>query len=57
MVKGKKGMGSPKHGTSGHAPKSPRFKHAQKREAEKQVRVDKSRLKDPKGSVRELFHK
>jgi hypothetical protein len=51
------GMGSHKHGTSGRAPKSPKLKHAMKREAEKDVRVDKTRLKEPKSNIKELFQK
>lgn len=33
MVKGKGGIGSHKHGTSGHAPRSPRYKFQQTLEA------------------------
>ena len=50
MDQGRSGMGSHKHGTS------PRLKHAMKREAESQVRVDRTRIIDPKPSVEELFH-
>ena len=56
MDQGRSGMGSHKHGTSGRSPKSPRLKHAMKREAESQVRVDRTRIIDPKSSVEELFH-
>lgn len=49
------GMGTTKHGKSGHATKSPRFRFQQKLEAEKNVRKDHSRIKDPKQSTRELF--
>ena len=57
MQEGKGGMGSHKHGTSGRAPKSPKTKHRMKREAEKDVRLDRTRIKDPKASVQELFRK
>lgn len=51
---GRGGMGSHKHGVSGTAPKSPRLRHALKREAEKQERKRKNRT-DWKASLRELF--
>lgn len=35
MHQGRGGMGSHKHGTSGHAPRSPRYKHQQQLEANK----------------------
>jgi hypothetical protein len=57
MQEGKGGMGSHKHGTSGHSSKSPKLKHRMKREAEKDVRLDRARIKDPKTSVQELFRK
>src|SRR5258708_40053131 len=47
MVSGRVGMGSKKHGQSGHATKSPRFRFLQKIEAEKNERKDRSRLRDP----------
>ena len=50
------GMGMKKHGTSGRAPKSPKLKHAMKREAEKTSIKATGRIKDPKTSVAELFH-
>jgi hypothetical protein len=53
---GQKGFGMTKHGRSGHATRSPRFRFVQKLEAEKNDREDKSRIKDPKQSVEELFH-
>ena len=55
MVSGRGGMGSKKHGQSGHATKSPRFRFLQKIEAEKNERKDRSRLRDPKPTVGELF--
>jgi hypothetical protein len=53
---GQKGFGMTKHGRSGHATRSPRFRFLQKLEAEKIDRKDRSRIKDPKRSVEELFH-
>src|SRR6266536_1621377 len=53
---GQKGFGMTKHGRSGHATRSPRFRFLQKLEAEKNDRKDRSRIKDPKRSVEELFH-
>lgn len=44
-----------KHYVAGHASKSPRFRHALKREAEANERKDRSRLREPKSSVKELF--
>lgn len=55
MTDGKSGVGSHKHGTSGKAPHSPRFKHKMKREAEADEKKDRSRIKDPVQSVKELF--
>jgi hypothetical protein len=57
MIKGRSGMGSQKHGRSGHSGKSPKFRHATKMEAEHNEIRDKSRIKDPKNSVAELFKK
>ena len=51
---GQKGFVMTKHGRSGHATRSPRF--LQKLEAQKNDRKDRSRIKDPKQSVEELFH-
>lgn len=45
-----------KHGRSGHATRSPRFRFLQKLEAQKNDRKDRSCIKDPKQSVEELFH-
>jgi hypothetical protein len=45
-----------KHGRSGHATQSPRFRFLQKLEAHKNDRKDLSRIKGPKQSVEELFH-
>ena len=56
MTQGRSGMGSHKHGTSGHSGKSPKLRSQIKREAEKNEHKDKSRIKDPKSSVDELFH-
>jgi Arylmalonate decarboxylase len=53
---GQKGFGMTKHGRSGHATRSPRFRFLQKLEAQKNDRKDRSRIKDPKQSVAELFH-
>lgn len=51
------GMGIIKHRKSGHTTKSPKFRHAMKIEAEKDVRLDKTRIKSPYQSVGELFKK
>jgi hypothetical protein len=53
---GQKGFGMTKHGRSGHATRSPRFRFLQKLEAHKNVCKDRSRIKDPRRSVEELFH-
>jgi hypothetical protein len=53
---GQKGFGMIKHGRSGHATQSPRFRFLQKLEAHKDDCKDRSRIKDPKQSVEELFH-
>jgi hypothetical protein len=53
---GQKGLGMTKHGRSGHATQSPRFRFLQKLEAHKNDRKDLSRIKGPKQSVEELFH-
>ena len=53
---GQKGFGMTKHGRSGHATRSPRFRFLQKLEAQKNDRKDRSRIKDSKQSVDELFH-
>jgi len=53
---GQKGFGMTKHGRSGHATRSPRFRFLQKLEAQKNDRKDRSRIKDPKQSVEKLFH-
>jgi hypothetical protein len=52
---GQKGFGMTKHGRSGHATRSPRFRFLQKLEAQKNDRKDRSRIKDPKQCVEELF--
>lgn len=51
---GLRGMGTHKHGTCGYASKSPRFRHAMKREAEADVRRDRRSILEPKQWVREL---
>ena len=56
MHGGQKGFGMTKHGRSGHATRSPRFRFLRKLEAQKNDRKDRSRIKDPKQSVEELFH-
>ena len=53
---GQKGFGMTKHGRSGHPTRSPRFRFLPKLEAQKSDRKDRSRIKDPKQSVEELFH-
>ncbi len=55
--KGQLGIGSHKHGTSGHPGKSPKMRYAMKREAESRVIKDRSRIVDPSSSVKELFDK
>lgn len=55
MHSGRGGMGSHKHYVSGHATKSPRARFLEKMEAEKSERKDRSAIKEPKGSVKELF--
>lgn len=50
-------MGSHKHYVSGRNGKSPKTRHALKREAEANCIKDNSRIKDPKKSVKELFRK
>lgn len=58
MTSGTKGVGMKKHGKSGSHrgnTKSPKFRHVQRLEAERTEIKDKSRLKDPKESIKELF--
>lgn len=57
MKGGSKGMGMAKHRRSGHATKSPKVRHAAKIEAERNERKDRTRIRDPKGSVTEVFKK
>ena len=57
MEQGRGGIGSRKHGKSGHSGKSPRFRHNAKIEAERNVRKDRSRIQDPVSSVRELLRR
>lgn len=54
-MKGSKGFGMHKHGTSGRTGKSPKLRQAMKREAERNERKDRSRIKDPKRTMKELF--
>jgi hypothetical protein len=56
MQSGGGGMGNLKHRTSGHATKSPKLRHAMKREAERNQVKDRSRIQDQKSTVGELFH-
>ena len=44
METGKRGMGSHKHGISGHAPKSPRFKFHRQLEANKEKQKERRPL-------------
>lgn len=46
----KKSMGNTKHGKSGRPPHSPKFRHWQKREAEKDS-VKGTQMKNPSNSV------
>ena len=55
MKYGKQGMGMSKHRKSGFSTKSPRARFLEKIEAEKNERKDNTRIKNPKGSVKELF--
>lgn len=55
MQQARGGMGSHKHGISGRAGKSPNLRHYMKREAEKDERKSRSRIQNPKSSVRELL--
>jgi hypothetical protein len=56
MHNGRGGMGSRKHGKSGHATKSPRFRFAAKIEAERNGVKSKKAIREPKSSFAELFH-
>jgi len=51
---GRGGMGSHKHGVSGHTTKSPRMRHWMKQEAEKQV-AKRVRIINPVSSMKELM--
>lgn len=55
MQSGRGGMGSHKHGTSGHATKSPRARFLEKMEAERNERKSRSAIKNPARSVAQLF--
>ncbi len=52
---GLRGMGAHKHGTCGHCGRSPRWRHMMKRVAEMNVKLDRSRIIDPRPSLRDLF--
>jgi hypothetical protein len=54
LQQGRGGMGSHKHGVSGHATKSPRFRNWMQREAEK-ANIKRVRITKPANSVRELL--
>lgn len=57
MDTGRGGMGAHKHGISGHAPKSPRFKMQQAIDAAKQEAQAKAKRRAPQmyGSVRDAL--
>lgn len=55
MHQARGGMGSKKHGTSGHATKSPRLRFALKLAAERDERKDRSKIKQPFNSLREML--
>lgn len=55
MVVGRTGMGSHKHAISGRAGKSPKLRHRMKMEAERNERKDRSKIKEPRQTVKELF--
>jgi len=57
-ISGTKGIGMKKHAKSGcHRgnTKDPKFRHAQRLEAERNEIKDRSRIRDPKTSVKDLF--
>jgi putative transposase len=49
-------MGMHKHGTHGHSGKSPKLRHAMKRQSEKDEIKDRSRIRNPSSSVHDLFN-
>ncbi len=58
MMRGTKGFGMKKHGKSGcHRgnTKSPKFRHVARIEAEHNEIKDRSRIREPKASIKELF--
>jgi hypothetical protein len=55
MQQSRGGMGTRKHGKSGHATKSPRLRHAMRLEAERNERKDRSQIKRPFDSVKDMF--
>ncbi len=57
MQRGRGGMGPHKHGTSGHAPKSPRMRMHEKLEAERNERKKRKTSTVMVSSFRTLFHK
>ena len=48
-------MGTAKHRKSGYSGKSPKYRFLTKLDAEKNEIKDKSRIKNPKSSIKELF--
>jgi len=57
MAKGHRQPGNHQGGLRlSKGPLSPKMRAYRKREAEKDERKDRSRIKDPKASVGELFH-
>jgi hypothetical protein len=57
MQQGRGGMGSHKHGTSGHSGKSPKLRYAMKREAEANEIKAKPGIKEPAATVGDLLKK
>jgi len=55
MEQGRGGMGSKKHGVSGHPGRSPRFKHNAQIEANKEADNRKAKKPLPFDSVEECF--
>jgi hypothetical protein len=58
MVGGFKGIGMRKHARSGSHrgnTKRPKFRHTQRLEAERNEIKDRSRIRDPKTSIKDLF--
>jgi hypothetical protein len=55
MQIGRHGVGTSKHRKSGHAKKSPGIRHYLKLSSERNERKDRSAIKEPYGSLRELL--